>query len=100
MTGTFEDSREGASMAVPGRRWPDGAPRQLAETELFSVDAYLRDFDASVELVDREAGRVALRRTAFFPTHVLSTAEVGRVAVTGTESKGKGNKRVRLEVLP
>ncbi len=32
-------------------------------------------------------------------THVLSTAEVGRVVVTGTESKGKGNKRVRLEVV-
>ncbi|HET9861546.1 MAG TPA: alanyl-tRNA editing protein AlaX, partial [Nocardioidaceae bacterium] len=31
-------------------------------------------------------------------THVLSTAEVGGVTVTGTESKGKGNKRVRLEV--
>jgi misacylated tRNA(Ala) deacylase len=30
---------------------------------------------------------------------VLSTAEVGGVAVTGTESKGKGNKRVRLEVV-
>ena len=31
-------------------------------------------------------------------THVLSTAEVGRVLVTGTESKGKDNKRIRLEV--
>jgi misacylated tRNA(Ala) deacylase len=30
---------------------------------------------------------------------VLSTAEVGAVAVTGTESKGKGNKRVRIAVL-
>jgi misacylated tRNA(Ala) deacylase len=29
---------------------------------------------------------------------VLSTVEVGSVAVTGTESKGKGNKRIRLEV--
>jgi misacylated tRNA(Ala) deacylase len=29
---------------------------------------------------------------------VLSTAEVGWVVVSGTESKGKGNKRVRLEV--
>ena len=31
-------------------------------------------------------------------THVASTADVGRVVVTGTESKGKGNKRIRLEV--
>jgi len=31
-------------------------------------------------------------------THVASTAEVGRVEVTKTESKGKANKRVRLSV--
>ena len=42
---------------------------------------------------------VGLDKQADGGTHVLSTAEVGRVVVTGTESKGKGNKRVRLEVL-
>jgi len=31
-------------------------------------------------------------------THVRSTGEVGRVAVVKTESKGKGNKRIRLRV--
>jgi misacylated tRNA(Ala) deacylase len=31
-------------------------------------------------------------------THVRSTAEVGRVRVVKTESKGKGNKRVRIAV--
>ena len=41
---------------------------------------------------------VGLDKQADGGTHVLSTAEVGRVAVTGTESKGKGNKRIRLEV--
>ena len=30
---------------------------------------------------------------------MLSTAEVGAVRVAGTESKGKDNKRIRLEVL-
>ncbi|HET6627276.1 MAG TPA: alanyl-tRNA editing protein [Nocardioidaceae bacterium] len=54
-------------MAVPGREAPAGAPAGLAETELFAVDAYLRDFDARVEQVDREQHRVALRRTAFYP---------------------------------
>jgi Ser-tRNA(Ala) deacylase AlaX len=29
---------------------------------------------------------------------VVNTAEVGTVVVTGTESKGKGNKRIRVEV--
>ncbi|HXH57868.1 alanyl-tRNA editing protein [Iamia sp.] len=31
-------------------------------------------------------------------THVRSTAQVGRVRVVKTESKGKGNKRIRIEV--
>ncbi len=31
-------------------------------------------------------------------THVRETAEVGAVRVVKTESKGKGNKRVRIEV--
>jgi misacylated tRNA(Ala) deacylase len=54
-------------MAVPGSRIPANAPADLAGRELFSVDAYLREFDATVEAVDRELGRVALRRTAFYP---------------------------------
>jgi misacylated tRNA(Ala) deacylase len=45
-------------MAVRGRRVPTGAPAALAGTELFSVDAYLRDFDATVEHVDRDQGRI------------------------------------------
>jgi misacylated tRNA(Ala) deacylase len=32
-------------------------------------------------------------------THVRSTDEVGRVQVVKTESKGKGNKRIRIRVL-
>jgi misacylated tRNA(Ala) deacylase len=31
-------------------------------------------------------------------THVRSTAEVGRVRVVKTESKGKANKRMRIEL--
>ena len=31
-------------------------------------------------------------------THVANTTEVGRVAVIKTESKGKGNKRMRIEL--
>lgn len=41
---------------------------------------------------------VGLDRQADGGTHVATTAEVGRVAVTKTESKGKGNKRIRIEV--
>jgi misacylated tRNA(Ala) deacylase len=42
---------------------------------------------------------VGLDKQADGGTHVASTAEVGGVRVVGTESKGKGNKRVRIEVV-
>ena len=42
---------------------------------------------------------VGLDKQADGGTHVRSTDEVGRIRVTKTESKGKGNKRIRLEVL-
>ena len=32
-------------------------------------------------------------------THVRSTDEVGRIRVVKTESKGKGNKRIRIEIV-
>jgi misacylated tRNA(Ala) deacylase len=39
-----------------------------------------------------------LDRQADGGTHVANTAEVGPVRVTKTESKGKGNKRMRIEL--
>ena len=42
---------------------------------------------------------VGLDKQADGGTHVHSTGEVGRIRVTKTESKGKGNKRIRIEVL-
>ncbi len=41
---------------------------------------------------------VGLDKQADGGTHVPSTAAVGRVRVVKTESKGKGNKRIRLEI--
>ena len=41
---------------------------------------------------------VGLDKQADGGTHVRSTGEVGGVRVVKTESKGKGNKRVRIEV--
>ena len=41
---------------------------------------------------------VGLDKQADGGTHVRSTDEVGRVRVVKTESKGKGNKRIRIEV--
>jgi misacylated tRNA(Ala) deacylase len=42
---------------------------------------------------------VGLDKQADGGTHVRSTAEVGRIRVMKTESKGKGNKRIRIEVV-
>jgi misacylated tRNA(Ala) deacylase len=42
---------------------------------------------------------VGLDKQADGGTHVRSTGEVGRIRVTKTESKGKGNKRIRLEIV-
>ena len=72
-------------MAVPGRV-PAGAPARLVETELFSVDAYLRDFDASVRRVDRDQGRLALRRTAFYPGGGGQPPDVGVLRWDGGEA--------------
>ena len=41
---------------------------------------------------------VGLDKQADGGTHVASTSEVGTFSVTKTESKGKGNKRVRIEL--
>jgi misacylated tRNA(Ala) deacylase len=82
-------------VAVPGRPVPVGAPPGLAATELFSVDAYVAEFEASVEDVDTDAHRVALRRTAFYPggggqPHDLGTLRWGdgaaQVVRVGRES--------------
>jgi misacylated tRNA(Ala) deacylase len=42
---------------------------------------------------------VGLDKQADGGTHVASTDEVGRIRVLKTESKGKGNKRIRIEVV-
>ncbi|MDQ6696774.1 MAG: alanyl-tRNA editing protein [Actinomycetota bacterium] len=42
---------------------------------------------------------VGLDKQADGGTHVASTGEVGRIRVRKTESKGKGNKRIRIEVV-
>jgi misacylated tRNA(Ala) deacylase len=42
---------------------------------------------------------VGLDKQADGGTHVRRTDEVGRIRVVKTESKGKGNKRIRLQVV-
>lgn len=42
---------------------------------------------------------VGLDKQADGGTHVRTTGEVGRIRVVKTESKGKGNKRIRIEIV-
>jgi len=62
----------------------------LIRTKMDLVPEHVRD----VRLVDI----VGLDKQADGGTHVRSTAEVGHVRVVKTESKGKGNKRIRIVV--
>ncbi len=75
----------------------DFVPRSVADADAALIrtaaDLIPREIDP-LRVIDI----VGLDRQADGGTHVVSTAEVGRVRVTGTESKGKGNKRIRLEV--
>jgi misacylated tRNA(Ala) deacylase len=64
-------------MGVPGRAQPTPPPAGLAQAELFAVDADRREFDSSVTEVDREQGRVALARTAFYPGGGGQPCDVG-----------------------
>jgi misacylated tRNA(Ala) deacylase len=83
-------------MGVPGQPPTRGeVPARLAETELFAVDAYRREFDATVAEVDHEGRRVRLARTAFYPGGGgqpcdLGTLEApaGALAVTGVRRDG------------
>jgi misacylated tRNA(Ala) deacylase len=76
----------------------DFVPRSLADSD----PALIR---TAADLIPREIDPlrvidiVGLDRQADGGTHLLSTAEVGGVRVTKTESKGKGNKRIRIEVV-
>jgi misacylated tRNA(Ala) deacylase len=73
-------------VATPGKPHQPSTtpPAELARTELFAVDAYLRDFEADITSVDAEAGRVTLSRTAFFPGGGGQPHDVGALTVGGT----------------
>ena len=68
----------------------------LADTDLIRTKVNL--IPESVREI-RVVDIVGLDKQADGGTHVRTTDEVGRIRVVKTESKGKGNKRIRLEVL-
>jgi misacylated tRNA(Ala) deacylase len=73
-------------MATPGKahRPTTTPPDELARTELFAVDAYLKEFESTVDDIDVAEGRIALSRTAFFPGGGGQPHDVGTLTVAGT----------------
>jgi misacylated tRNA(Ala) deacylase len=76
----------------------DFLPRDIADADPALIRTAAHLIPAVIDPL-RIIDIVGLDRQADGGTHVLSTAEVGRVKVIGTESKGKDNKRIRLEVV-
>ena len=76
----------------------DFVPRSLADADPALIRTSANLIPLAIDPL-RIIDIVGLDKQADGGTHVLSTAEVGAVRVVGTESKGKDNKRIRLEVL-
>lgn len=73
-------------------------PRETAVEDEDLIRTKVNLIPESVEEI-RVVDIVGLDKQADGGTHVRSTAEVGRIRVLKTESKGKGNKRIRIEVV-
>jgi misacylated tRNA(Ala) deacylase len=73
-------------------------PRGVALEDEDLIRTKVNLIPASVSEI-RVVDIVGLDKQADGGTHVRSTGEVGLIRVTKTENKGKGNKRVRLEVI-
>jgi misacylated tRNA(Ala) deacylase len=76
----------------------DFLPRDTALADADLIRTKVNLIPASVKEI-RVVDIVGLDKQADGGTHVRSTDEVGRIKVVKTESKGKGNKRIRIEVL-
>jgi misacylated tRNA(Ala) deacylase len=73
-------------------------PRGEAVTDADLIRTKVNMIPESVQEI-RVVDIVGLDKQADGGTHVRTTDEVGRIRVVKTESKGKGNKRIRLEVV-
>ena len=73
-------------------------PRDTAVTDEDLIRTKVNMIPDSVKEI-RVIDIVGLDKQADGGTHVAATGEVGGIRVTKTESKGKANKRIRLEVV-
>jgi misacylated tRNA(Ala) deacylase len=103
----FDPLPEGFGATVERRVNEELAADRPIEVSFLPRDVALGDPDlirTKVSLIPesvpeiRVVDIVGLDKQADGGTHVASTAEVGRVRVVKTESKGKANKRIRIEI--
>ena len=73
-------------------------PRETAVEDEDLIRTKVNMIPESVKEI-RVVDIVGLDKQADGGTHVHTTDEVGRMRVVKTESKGKGNKRIRIEIL-
>jgi misacylated tRNA(Ala) deacylase len=73
-------------------------PRETAVEDEDLIRTKVNMIPESVKEI-RVVDIVGLDKQADGGTHVRTTDEIGRVRVVKTESKGKGNKRIRIEIL-
>ena len=72
-------------------------PRGVAVTDEDLIRTKVNMIPATVQAI-RVVDIVGLDKQADGGTHVDRTDEIGRVTVVKTESKGKGNKRIRIAI--
>ena len=104
----FDPLPDGFGSAVEARVNEELDAARPIEVRFVARDAALADDDlirTKVNLVPSSVSElrivdiVGLDKQADGGTHVHNTSEVGRVRVVKTESKGRGNKRIRLEIV-
>jgi misacylated tRNA(Ala) deacylase len=104
----FDPLPEGFGAVIEERVNSEIAAGRPIRVEFLERDAAVQDEDlirTKVNMIPesvqeiRVVDIVGLDKQADGGTHVRTTAEVGRVRVVKTESKGKANKRIRIEVL-
>jgi misacylated tRNA(Ala) deacylase len=104
----FDPLPEGFGATVEKRVNDELAAARPIEVSFLPRDVAVEDEDlirTKVNLIPeavkeiRVVDIVGLDKQADGGTHVRTTDEVGRIKVVKTESKGKGNKRIRIEVV-
>jgi misacylated tRNA(Ala) deacylase len=95
--GSTVEARVNAELAAARPVEVSFLPRAVALVDSDLIRTKVNLIPESVTEV-RVVDIVGLDKQADGGTHVSTTDEVGRVVVLKTESKGKGNKRIRLQI--